>query len=201
MSKMTQPRHRRTRGTSVWSSSHGVGCSATRRAPATRAVADAPWTQRSAFAFRPQRAPGEGESPLPHLPQRTRGGAVVRQLGALLSGVRRRRAGWTVDTSACVCTRERRPLSCGAPSRTASSGGPTRTRRISAAARLTASLRCRLGPACESPCVERPARQLRGPCAFDHCCDPAGPLRFRPGGPGPAQPPAPKPISLPSRSR
>jgi hypothetical protein len=53
MSKLTQPSHRRTRGTYVWSSSHGVGCSdATRRAPATRAVADAPWTQRSAFAPR-----------------------------------------------------------------------------------------------------------------------------------------------------
>jgi hypothetical protein len=55
MRKMTQPSHRRTRGTSVWSSSHGVGCSdATRCAPATRAVADAPWTQRSAFAPRPR---------------------------------------------------------------------------------------------------------------------------------------------------
>ena len=59
MSKMTQPGHCRTSGTSVWSSSRGVGCSdATRRAPATRAVADAPWTQRSAFAPRPRRASG-----------------------------------------------------------------------------------------------------------------------------------------------
>jgi hypothetical protein len=57
MSKMTQPSHRRTRGTSVRTSSHGVGCSdATRRAPAAHAVADAPWTQRSAFAPRPFRA-------------------------------------------------------------------------------------------------------------------------------------------------
>jgi hypothetical protein len=31
------------------------------------------------------------------------------------------------------------------------------------------------------PGVERPARQLREPCAFDFCCDPAGPLAFRPG--------------------
>jgi hypothetical protein len=55
MSKMTQPSHRRTRGTFVWSSAHGVGRSdATLRAPATRAVADAPWTQRSAFAPRPK---------------------------------------------------------------------------------------------------------------------------------------------------
>jgi hypothetical protein len=46
--------------------------------------------------------------------------------------------GWTADTSACIRTRERRPLSCGARSRAASSGGPRRTRRISAAARLTA---------------------------------------------------------------
>jgi hypothetical protein len=36
------------------------------------------------------------------------------------------------------------------------------------------------------PCVERPARRLRGPCAFDLCCDPAGPLAFRPGRPGPS---------------
>lgn len=49
-----------------------------------------------------------------------------------------------------------------------------------------ASLWCRLGPACESPCVERPARQLRGTCAFDHCCDPAGPVAFRPGRPRPS---------------
>jgi hypothetical protein len=54
---------------------------------------------------------------------------------------------------------------------------------------------------CESPCVERPARQLRGPCAFDLCGDPVGPLAFGPGRLGPAQPIAPNPISLSSRSR
>jgi hypothetical protein len=49
-----------------------------------------------------------------------------------------------------------------------------------------AGLWCRLGPVRESPCVERPARQLRGPCAFDRCCDPAGPLAFGPGRPRPS---------------
>jgi hypothetical protein len=38
----------------------------------------------------------------------------------------------------------------------------------------------------DTPCVERPARQLRGTGAFDHCCDPAGPLAFRPGRPKPS---------------
>ncbi len=62
----------------------------------------------------------------PHRPARSYSGAM-REPAADLSGVpgivRRRRAGWTVDTSASIFTRERRPLSCGAPSRAASSGG------------------------------------------------------------------------------
>jgi hypothetical protein len=94
--------------------------------------------------------------------------------------------GWTVDPSARICTRERRPLSCGAPSRAASSGCPTRTRRIrqslvgrreslvSAGSGLRTTLRRAAGAA---------AARAR---AFDLCCDPAGPLAFRPGRPRPS---------------
>src|SRR5262249_7319886 len=55
MSRTTQPTLRRTRRTFLWSSSHVAGVR-TRRAPATRAVADASWTQRSAFAPRSKRS-------------------------------------------------------------------------------------------------------------------------------------------------
>jgi hypothetical protein len=68
-----------------------------------------------------------------------RDGARVRPAKARAFAPRPTQArGRIVDTCACICTRERRPLSCGAPSRAASSGGPTRTRRIVATARLTA---------------------------------------------------------------
>jgi hypothetical protein len=110
--------------------------------------------------------------------------------------------GWTVDASARICTRERRPLSFGAPSRAASSGCPTRTRRISAVARLTArvsgvgwsGLRIILRRAA----VAAAARALR----LRSLLRSGGANRVAPRSPlTPAQPTAPKPISLPSRSR
>jgi hypothetical protein len=111
-----------------------------------------------------------------------RAGALIPQL--LL--VRRCARGWTVDASARICTRERRPLSFGAPSRAASSGCPTRTRRISAVARWTARV---FGVGwvglANHPASRRPARQLRGPCAFDLCCDPGG-SRSAPVAPDPS---------------
>jgi hypothetical protein len=68
----------------------------------------------------------------------------------------------TIDTCACVCTRERRFLSCGARSRAMSSGGFERDRSRQRGRSFDgASLWWRLGPACESACVERPG----GGCA------------------------------------
>jgi 4-oxalocrotonate tautomerase len=64
-----------------------------------------------------------------------------------------------------------------------------------------ASLWCRLGPACESPCVGLPAPQPRGPAPSISAAIRRGRSRSAPVGPSPAQPTSPKPISLPSRSR